>query len=152
MSIQANVWTLMSVKLFQDFAWVVLVPIQLVALHVSVLKGKVWMKITFVKMKMNVQLSMVDKRFVRMDNVSIEILDTFAFVILDTYPLKIRKPVWMPDKGTVTTPMIAEIHFLTNYQEWTVVVTLDNPGANLVCHVKVVLPEGPKNDWTCAKA
>ena len=91
MSILANVWTLMNVKLFLDSAWVVLVKIPLVVLNASVLRVKVWMKITFAKMRMNVQLSMEDKRFVLMDNVSTEILDTFAFVILDTYLLKIRK-------------------------------------------------------------
>ena len=69
MSILANVWTLMNVKPFLDFAWVVLVKIPLVVLNASVLRVKVWMKITFAKMRMNVQLSMEDKRFVLMDNV-----------------------------------------------------------------------------------
>ena len=110
------------------------------------------MKITFVKMKMNVQLSMEAKRFVLMDNVSIGILDTFVFVIQDTFHLKTRKLAWMPDKGTVTMGRIVEIHYLTNCLEWIVVAILDNLGVNLDCPVKVVLQEDPKKGVNCVKA
>ena len=149
---QENVWTSMNVKLFLDSAWVVLVKIPLVVLNASVLRVKVWMKITFAKMRMNVQLSMEDKRFVLMDNVSIGILDTFVFVIQDTFHLKTRKLAWMPDKGTVTMGRIVEIHYLTNCLEWIVVAILDNLGVNLDCPVKVVLQEDPKKGVNCVKA
>ena len=152
MSILANVWTLMNVKLFLDSAWVVLVKIPLVVLNASVLRVKVWMKITFAKMRMNVQLSMEDKRFVPMDNVSIGILDTFVFVIQDTFHLKTRKLAWMLDKGTVTMVRIVEIHYLTNCLEWIVVAILDNLGVSLDCPVKVVLQEDPKKGVNYVKA
>ena len=152
MSILANVWTLMNVKPYLDSAWVVLVKIPLVVLNASVLRVKVWMKITFAKMRMNVQLSMEDKRFVLMDNVSIGILDTFVSVIQDTFHLKTRKLAWMLDKGTVTMVRIVEIHYLTNCLEWIVVAILDNLGVNLDCPVKVVLQEDPKKGVNCVKA
>ena len=83
----------MSVKLFQDFVLVESAKTTLDLLNASVLKAKVWMKITFVKMKMNVQLTIKATIFVPMVDVSTEILGTFVFAIQDISPLKIRNPV-----------------------------------------------------------
>ena len=83
----------MNVKPFQVSALVESAKTTLDLLNASVLRAKVWMKITFVKMKMNVQLTIKAKTFVPMVDVSTEILGTFVFAIQDIFPLKIRNPV-----------------------------------------------------------
>ena len=83
----------MSVKPFQVFALVESAKTTLDLLNAFVLKAKVWMKITFVKMKMNVQLTIKAKTFVPMVDVSTEILGTFVFAIQATFLLKIKSPV-----------------------------------------------------------
>ena len=64
--------------------------ILLALLNVFVQMAKALMRTTFVKMKTSVHLIIKAKRFVPMENVSIEILDIFAFVILVTYQPKIK--------------------------------------------------------------
>ena len=83
----------MSVKPFQVSALVESAKTTLDLLNASVLKAKVWMKITFVKMKMNVQLTIKAKIFAPMVDVSTEILVTFVFAIQATFPPKIKNPV-----------------------------------------------------------
>ena len=128
-----NAWTSMSVKLFQDFVLVESAKTTLDLLNASVLKAKVWMKITFVKMKMNVQLTIKAKTFVPMVDVSTEILGTFVFAIQATFPLKIKSPVWMQDKDTVFPVMTdnAESPWTSKCPGWIVVASMDHPGVKI---------------------
>ena len=72
--------------------------ILLALLNVFVQMAKALMRTTFVKMKTSVHLIIKAKRFVPMENVSIEILDIFAFVILVTYQPKIKNLALMLGK------------------------------------------------------
>ena len=128
-----NAWTSMSVKPFQVSALVESAKTTLDLLNASVLKAKVWMKITFVKMKMNVQLTIKAKTFVPMVDVSTEILGTFVFAIQATFLLKIKSPVWMQDKDTVFPVMIdnAESHWISKCPGWIAVASMDHPGVKV---------------------
>ena len=123
----------MSVKPFQVFALEESAKTTLDLLSASVLKAKVWMKITFVKMKMNVQLTIKAKTFVPMVDVSTEILGTFVFAIQATFQPKIKSPVWMQDKDTVFPVMTdnAESPWTSKCLEWIAVASMDHPGVKV---------------------
>ena len=98
MSTPVDVWTSMNAKPFQVCVLEENVKMTLDLLNVFVLREKLWMKTMFVKMKMNVQPTIKAKKFVPMEDVSIEILVIFAFVIQDISLLKIKSHAWMQGK------------------------------------------------------
>ena len=123
----------MNVKPFQAFALVENVKTTLDLLNASVLKAKVWMKITFVKMKMSAQLTMKAKTFVLMVDALTETLGTFVFAIQAIFPPKIKSLVWMPDKDIVSPVMTdnAESHWISKCPGWIVVASMDHPGVKV---------------------
>ena len=88
----------MNAKLFQDYVSGENVKMIWDLLNVFVLKEKLWMKTTCVRMKTNVQPTIKDNKFVPMDDVSIEILGIFVLVIQDISLPKIKSPAWMQGK------------------------------------------------------
>ena len=88
----------MNAKPFQDYVSGENVKMTLDLLNVFVLKEKLWMKTTCVKMKTNVQPIIKANKFVPMDDVSIEILGIFVLVIQDISLPKIKSPAWMQGK------------------------------------------------------
>lgn len=101
----------MNAKPFQVCVLEENVKMTLDLLNVFVLREKLWMKTMFVKMKMNVQPTIKAKKFVPMEDVSIEILVIFAFVIQDISLLKIKSHAWMQGKSYRYT---YKIDFATN--------------------------------------
>ena len=139
----------MSVKPFLVSALVESAKTTLDLLNASVPKAKVWMKIIFVKMRMNVQLTIKAKTFVPMVDVSTEILGTFVFAIQATFQPKIKSPVWMQDKDTVFPVMTdnAESPWTSKCPGWIAVASMDHPGVKIeTIVISALLLDHPKDN------